>query len=52
MQPIVSPSVLASDFGNLQREIEMLNRSEADWIHVDIMDGVFVAEYLFWASRM
>ena len=41
-QPIVAPSVLASDFANLEREIKMINESEADWIHVDIMDGVFV----------
>lgn len=40
--PIIAPSVLASDFANLQREINMINESEADWIHVDIMDGVFV----------
>lgn len=40
--PIIAPSILASDFANLQREITMLNGSEADWIHVDIMDGVFV----------
>lgn len=40
--PIVAPSILASDFANLQREITMLNVSEADWIHVDIMDGMFV----------
>jgi ribulose-phosphate 3-epimerase len=38
----IAPSVLASDFANLQREITMLNESQADWIHVDIMDGVFV----------
>src|ERR1700712_1014399 len=42
MNHLIAPSILASDFGNLQRDIEMLNRSEADWIHVDVMDGVFV----------
>lgn len=42
MKPIVAPSILASDFANLQREITMINESEADWIHIDIMDGVFV----------
>jgi ribulose-phosphate 3-epimerase len=41
-KPIVAPSVLAADFANLQREVTMINNSEADWIHVDIMDGVFV----------
>jgi len=40
--PIVAPSILASDFANLEREIKMINESQADWIHVDIMDGVFV----------
>jgi len=40
--PRIAPSVLASDFANLEREIKMINESEADWIHVDIMDGVFV----------
>ena len=40
--PIVAPSVLAADFANLEKEIRMINDSEADWIHVDIMDGVFV----------
>ncbi len=42
MKPIVAPSILASDFAYLQREISMINESEADWIHVDVMDGVFV----------
>jgi ribulose-phosphate 3-epimerase len=41
-RPIVAPSILASDFANLEREITMINESQADWIHVDIMDGVFV----------
>ncbi|MBA5629252.1 ribulose-phosphate 3-epimerase [Moheibacter lacus] len=40
--PIIAPSVLAADFGNLQRDIEMLNESAAEWIHLDVMDGVFV----------
>lgn len=40
--PRIAPSVLAADFANLERDISMLNASEADWIHVDIMDGVFV----------
>lgn len=41
-RPIVAPSLLASDFANLEREVTMINESQADWIHVDIMDGVFV----------
>ncbi len=40
--PVVAPSILAADFANLQKEISMINDSSADWIHVDIMDGVFV----------
>ncbi len=40
--PIVAPSLLAADFANLEKEVRMVNGSEADWIHVDIMDGVFV----------
>ncbi|UZO82535.1 ribulose-phosphate 3-epimerase [Aquimarina sp. ERC-38] len=43
----IAPSVLAADFANLQRDIEMVNRSEADWFHVDIMDGVFVPNISF-----
>lgn len=39
---LIAPSVLAADFGNLQRDLEMINNSEADWFHIDIMDGVFV----------
>lgn len=42
IKSIIAPSVLAADFGNLEREIKMINESQADWIHVDIMDGVFV----------
>ncbi|WBU88221.1 ribulose-phosphate 3-epimerase [Cellulophaga omnivescoria] len=38
----IAPSLLAADFGNLQRDVEMVNNSEADWHHIDIMDGVFV----------
>jgi len=42
MAHLISPSLLSADFGNLQRDIEMVNRSQADWFHLDIMDGVFV----------
>ncbi len=47
MGHLVSPSVLTADLGNLEREIKMLNGSEADWIHLDIMDGVFVPNISF-----
>ena len=47
MPPIIAPSVLASDFANLQTEAEMLNRSQADWFHIDIMDGRFVPNISF-----
>jgi ribulose-phosphate 3-epimerase len=43
----IAPSILAADFANLQKEVQMLNESEADWIHVDIMDGVFVPNISF-----
>jgi len=45
--PLIAPSILAADFANLQSEIKMINASEADWIHLDIMDGVFVPNISF-----
>jgi ribulose-phosphate 3-epimerase len=44
---LIAPSILAADFANLQRDAEMINRSEADWFHIDIMDGVFVPNISF-----
>ncbi|PPK97035.1 MULTISPECIES: ribulose-phosphate 3-epimerase [Nonlabens] len=47
MSKLIAPSVLAADFANLQRDVEMINRSDADWFHIDIMDGVFVPNISF-----
>lgn len=44
---LIAPSILAADFANLQRDIEMINNSDADWFHIDIMDGVFVPNISF-----
>ncbi len=47
MSVLIAPSVLSADFGNLQRDIKMINESRADWFHVDVMDGVFVPNISF-----
>ena len=47
MSHLVAPSILSADFANIQRDVEMINNSEADWFHVDVMDGVFVPNISF-----
>jgi ribulose-phosphate 3-epimerase len=47
MKQLIAPSILSADFGHLAEAVEMLNRSEADWIHADVMDGVFVPNLSF-----
>ena len=47
MQHKIAPSILSADFGQLERDIQMINQSQADWFHVDVMDGVFVPNISF-----
>jgi len=47
MSHLIAPSILSADFANIQRDVEMINKSEADWFHVDIMDGMFVPNISF-----
>ncbi len=50
MKQIIAPSILAADFSNLSAEMEMINRSRAEWVHIDVMDGAFVPNITFGAK--
>ena len=48
----VSPSILAADFGNIERECDLIDKSDADWFHLDVMDGIFVPNISFFVTGL